>query len=50
MVDGGASGPMVASWWPKGGGKWLEISKYRSKKEGAVWGGGEGERVSLDIL
>ena len=33
-ASGGAGSPTVASWWPEGGGKWLEISKYSSKKEG----------------
>jgi len=50
MASGAAGGPMVASLWPKGGGKWLEISKYSSKKEGVVYGGGKRERVSLNIL
>jgi len=36
VAGGGAGGPVVASWWPKGGGKWLKISKYNSKEEGAV--------------
>jgi len=34
---------LVFRWRLKVGGKWLKISKYSSKKEGAVQGGGEGE-------
>jgi len=36
VTGGGAGGPMAASWWPEGSGKWLKISKYSSKKEGVV--------------